>query len=88
MDRSEYSSLAEALAAVPDPRKARGKRHPWPLILTLLGAALLSGQRNVRAIGQWVEERAEELCALLQPRRACPASPRCGGRWAGWTSPP
>ena len=69
MDRCEYSTLAEALRDVPDPRKARGKRHAWPLILTLLGAALLSGQRNVRAIGQWVEERAEELCALLQPPR-------------------
>ena len=69
MDRSEYSTLAAALAAVPDPRKARGKRHPWPLILTLLGAALLSGERSVRGIGQWVTERAEELCALLQPPR-------------------
>ncbi len=69
MDHSEYSSLTEALADVPDPRKARGKRHPWPLMLTLLGAALLSGQRNVRAIGQWVAERREELCALLEPPR-------------------
>ena len=69
MDRSAYSSLSEALADVPDPRKARGKRHPWPLILTLLGAALLSGQRNVRAVGQWVAERREELCALLEPPR-------------------
>ena len=54
---------------MPAPRQARGQRHPWPLLRTLLGAALLSGQRNVRAIGQWVEERAEELCALLQPPR-------------------
>ncbi len=54
---------------MPDPRHARGQRHAWPLILTLLGAALLSGQRNVRGIGQWVAERAEELCALLQPPR-------------------
>jgi predicted transposase YbfD/YdcC len=69
MDRSAYRSLAEALADVPDPRKARGTRHPWPLILTLLGAALLSGQRNVRAIGQWVAERREALCALLEPPR-------------------
>lgn len=69
MDCPEYSSLAVALADVPDPRRARGKRHPWPLVLTLIGAAVLSGQRGVRAIGQWVEERAEELTALLQPPR-------------------
>ena len=69
MDRTEYSSLAAALADVPDPRKARGKRHPWPLILTRLAAALLSGERSVRGSGQWVAERAEELCGLLQPPR-------------------
>lgn len=54
---------------MPDPRKARGQRRRWPLILTLIGAALASGQRNVQAIGQWVEECAAELCALLQPPR-------------------
>lgn len=67
MDEGEYSSLAAALAAVPDPRKARGKRHAWSLILVRIGAALLSGPRNVRAIGQWVAERNEELAALLHP---------------------
>ncbi len=65
MDCPEYTSLAAALADVPDPRQARGKRQPWPLGLTLIGAALLSGHRGVRAIGQWVEEHAEELTALL-----------------------
>ena len=58
-----------ALGEVPDPRHARGRRHAWPLILTLISAALLSGHRNVRALGQWVEERAEELGGLLQPPR-------------------
>src|SRR5712692_6912210 len=58
-----------ALGEVPDPRHSRGRRHAWPLILTLISAALLSGHRNVRALGQWVEERAEELGGLLQPPR-------------------
>ena len=69
MDAREYSNLVDALRDVPDPRKARGKRHAWPLVLTLIGAALLSGQRNVRGIGQWVGERAAELVALLRPPR-------------------
>jgi predicted transposase YbfD/YdcC len=69
MDAREYSSLVDALRAVPDPRKARGKRHAWPVVLTLIGAALLSGQQGVRAIGQWVRERAEDLRALLRPPR-------------------
>lgn len=69
MDAHQYSSLLTALQAVPDPRQARGQRHPWVLILTVISAALISGQRGVRAIGQWVDERAEELCTLLQPSR-------------------
>ncbi len=69
MDRHEYSSLAAALADVPDPRRARGQRHRWGTILTLVGAALASGQQGMAAIGQWVAEHAEELCALLQPPR-------------------
>lgn len=76
MDQHEYSSLAAALADVPDPRHARGTRHPWSLILVLIAAALVSGQRNVRAIGQWVAERQEDLLDLLQPpRRQLPSTP-------------
>jgi len=76
MDEREYNSLAAALADVPDPRHARGKRHAWSLILVLIGAALVSGQRNVRAIGQWVAERREELVERLQPPRGqLPSTP-------------
>ncbi len=65
MDTSQYSTLAAALAAVPDPRHARGKRHAWSGILTLLCAALGSGQRTGRAIGQWVNEHADDLRTQL-----------------------
>ena len=34
MDSPQYTSLSAALGAVPDPRQARGKRYPWPLLLT------------------------------------------------------
>src|SRR5688500_2633468 len=61
MDEGEYTSLAEALAAVPDPRRRRGRRYAWALLLTLIGAALVSGQRHGRGIGQWVREHAAEL---------------------------
>ncbi|MCA1597692.1 MAG: ISAs1 family transposase, partial [Chloroflexi bacterium] len=61
MDAPKYSTLTEAIADVLDPRKARGKRHPWGLIMTLIAAALVAGQRNGRAIGQWVREHADEL---------------------------
>ena len=69
MDAPEYTDLLAALRDVPDPRRPRGRRYAWPLLLTLLAAALASGERNVRAIGQWVAEHAEELVALLDPPR-------------------
>jgi predicted transposase YbfD/YdcC len=74
MDQAQYTTLVEALAAVPDPRKARGKRYPWELLLTLVSAALASGQRSGRGIGQWVHEQAESLAALLgRPDRSLPS---------------
>lgn len=67
MDEGKYSTLVAALKAVPDPRDARGKRHAWWMLLTLIAGALASGQHNGRAIGQWVREHYTELVALLQP---------------------
>lgn len=67
MDTPQYSDLRAALAAVPDPRCRRGRRYAWPLLLSLIAAALASGERNVRAIGQWVGEHADELLVLLAP---------------------
>ncbi|MDQ5853255.1 MAG: ISAs1 family transposase [Chloroflexota bacterium] len=75
MDDRKYSTLMDAVAAVPDPRKRRGKRHPWALILTLLSAALVCGQHSGRAIGQWVEEHSVELLTQLPiPQRPLPST--------------
>jgi len=74
MDQAKYTTLVEALAAVPDPRQARGKRYAWALLLTLVSAALASGQRSGRGIGQWVREQAETLAVLLErPERRLPS---------------
>lgn len=56
MAGSEYATLVEAFRAVPDPRQRRGKRDPWWLLLTLVAAAMLDGERHGRGIGQWVHE--------------------------------
>jgi len=65
----------EAVVDIPDPRKARGKRHPWNLLLTLISAALLNGQRTGRAIGQWVDEYKVELMTLLPiPQKPLPST--------------
>src|SRR5688500_9044845 len=65
MDAPQYSDLSAALADVPDPRRRRGCRYPWPLLLLLVGAALASGHQNLRAVGQWVAEHAGDVRAAL-----------------------
>ena len=67
MDRPKYTTLTETLKFVPDPRHARGKRYPWLLLLTLIAAALASGQKTVHAIADWVRLHADELQASLNP---------------------
>lgn len=72
MDAPRYWDLRTALAAVPDPRRRRGRRYPWPVLLTPVAAALVSGQQSLRAIGQWVAEHAAAVGPLvgLSPGRA------------------
>lgn len=65
MDAPQYRDFRAALSAVPDPRQRRGQRYRWPVLLTLIAAALVSGQQGMRAIGQWVAEHAEELGPVL-----------------------
>lgn len=65
MDAPQYRDLHAALAAVPDPRQRRGRRYPWPILLTLIAAGLVSGQQGMRAIGQWVAEHGDDLGLLL-----------------------
>lgn len=65
-------SLAEALAAVPDPRRPYGwrpDRTPLPLVgvLQLAVAAMLCGARSLYAVAQWGRERVEEDPATLVP---------------------
>lgn len=69
MDQEQYSNLAALLADLPDPRRARGKRHAWGLILTLVGLALASGARGMEATVRWVAERREELVGQFAPPR-------------------
>lgn len=69
MDHPQYSTLWEALSAVPDPRKARGKQLEWSFILGVIATALLSHQRAISAIAQWTQHHAATLVATFQPAR-------------------
>ena len=53
MDGDLGRSLLDAFATIPDPRIAKGRRHPLPAILALATAAMLSGARSLYAMAQW-----------------------------------
>jgi DDE family transposase len=58
-------SLAEALAAIPDPRRAHRRVHGLVPLLQLAVAAMLCGCRSLYAIAQWGRERREDDPELL-----------------------
>jgi predicted transposase YbfD/YdcC len=64
LDAAESIGLLQALAAVPDPRKARGRRHGLPSVLLLAVGAVLAGARSYAAIAQWAgcAEQAVAVC--------------------------
>ena len=69
MDQPQYTTLVEAVRMVPDLRKRRGQRYPWWMLVTLLAAAVVSGQRqrHGRAISQWGHEHVDERADVLAP---------------------
>src|SRR4051794_29888642 len=52
-DAVRTSSLATALAAVPDPRHRRGRRHDLTGVLAIGACACLTGATSYVAIGEW-----------------------------------
>jgi DDE_Tnp_1-associated len=66
MDQEAFGwGLLEAFAQVPDPRRARGRRHPLPALLALSAAAMLSGARSLYAIAQWGRLQPPEVVQAL-----------------------
>lgn len=62
---SRSVSLWEVFAEVPDPRSARGRRHPLPAVLTLAAVAILSGARSLYAIAQFGRDRGRAFARAL-----------------------
>jgi hypothetical protein len=58
-------SLAEALAHLPDPRRAHLRVHGLIPLLQMCVAAMLCGACSLYAIAQWGRDRCEDDAALL-----------------------
>ena len=69
MDQGKYTSLLDAMKEVPDPRKARGRRYGWELLLGLICAGLASGQKTTWAIARWALHHTQALGQLLETAR-------------------
>jgi hypothetical protein len=69
-------ALVSVLAQVPDPRAARGRRHPWSALLLLLVVGLLSGLNSQRAIARWSQDAPRRHVQRLGfTRRRGPSQP-------------
>lgn len=58
-------SLFGRLREVTDLRKARGKRYPLSVLLSIAVLAKLAGQQHPQAIADWARLRARPLCRLF-----------------------
>jgi predicted transposase YbfD/YdcC len=58
---AESITMLQALAAVPDPRNPRGRRHSLQSVLLLAVGAVLAGARSYAAIAQWARCAQQEV---------------------------
>jgi predicted transposase YbfD/YdcC len=61
----DTASLYSAFEKVKDNRKARGKRYPLALLLTLLMLGKMAGEKTINGTVDWVKERKSWLKQLL-----------------------
>lgn len=68
--------LMEILAEIPDPRKAKGKRHPLQAILALSIIAILSGAKSYKAIAEYgrTHEQLRKSFGFRHPKTPCAAT--------------
>src|SRR3954454_8416923 len=71
------SSLAVALAAVPDARCRRGRRHELTGVLTIAACACLTGATSYVAISEWAAARGAAVLDCLGDQRSTGATLPC-----------
>jgi hypothetical protein len=67
-DTTISASLVAYLATIPDPRSRQGRRYEWRFLLTLIVAAMMTGESTLVGISQWVTVHEPALVAWLQPQ--------------------
>lgn len=74
--RARVLPLTAILAQIPDPRAARGRRHPWTALLLLVVVGLLCGANSQRGLARWAEYAGgARLRHLGFARRRRPSQP-------------
>lgn len=61
-------ALSVALAAVVDPRKARGLRHRLAVPLSVTVCAVAAGARSFVAVGEWAADLPESVAETVGAR--------------------
>lgn len=74
----ELAALAEVLAAVPDPRRVRGRRYRIGTLLALCLVAVLGGARSLAQIARYAANAGDEVRAELGLQRATPNASTLG----------
>jgi hypothetical protein len=70
LSSTESISLLQALDAVPDPRKRRGRRHSLQSVFFLALSAVLAGARSYAAIADWAAVAEPEVRVCADPPHA------------------
>lgn len=74
-ESGEHLGLLDYLAAVPDPRRAKGRRHPLAFVLALAAWAVLAGAMSLSAITEWAADAPPAVLAELGGRVREPTGP-------------
>src|SRR3954471_5268125 len=78
-DAMATSSLGAALAAVPDLRGRRGRRHELTGVLAIAACACLTGATSYVAISEWAAAQGRAVpCSIAS--MSSPAAGRCRAR--------
>jgi hypothetical protein len=69
LNAAQMRSLPSCFAAIPDPRRAQGRRHRLPVVLAIAAAANMCGMRGYKAIADWAAALGQQARQRFGCRR-------------------